>query len=277
LQDERPNIIPLLASEDFRSFTVGAPIPLTGRAAGPWDGEALVRTKTGFIAVTDESAPTIERFDRSGARTGGVPLPARYTERTLKNKGLESLALSPDERFLFTVNESALRDDGGPATKERGTNLRILARELATSKDIEVAYRTERLGEGGAGDMGVADLAALDDHVLLVLERGFQPGYGNTARIFRVDLAGAPRVDGVASLTDSTPVLPKTLVVDIGRLPAEGVTHPSAQPNPILDNYEGLAIGPALPDGRRLIFVTSDDNAQMSQVARVLVLAAARL
>ena len=51
------------------------------------------------------------------------------------------------------------------------------------------------------------------------------------------------------------------------------MTHPSTQPNPILDNYEALAIGPALADGRRLLFVTSDDNASASQVARVLVLA----
>jgi hypothetical protein len=33
------------------------------------------------------------------------------------------------------------------------------------------------------------------------------------------------------------------------------------------------ALGPTLADGRRLVFVTSDDNAQASQVARVLVLA----
>jgi hypothetical protein len=274
LQDVRPNIVPLVASDDFRSFTVGAPIALTGRDAIEWDGEALARTRAGFIVVTDESRPTIERFDASGARTGVVSLPARFTEHTMDNKGLESLTVSPDERFLFTANESALSGDGAPATKQRGTTVRILRRDLTTGEDIELAYRTEPLGAGGAkGDMGVSDLAAVDDGVLLVLERGFQPGYGNTVRIFRVDLAGGVRIDDAAAVTAATPVLAKTLLVDIGALPPEGVAHPSVQPNPILDNYEGLALGPTLADGRRLVFVTSDDNGSMSQVARVLVLA----
>ena len=44
------------------------------------------------------------------------------------------------------------------------------------------------------------------------------------------------------------------------------------QPSPLLDNYEGLARGPALPDGRRAIIVASDDNGRSDQTARVLVL-----
>lgn len=56
-------------------------------------------------------------------------------------------------------------------------------------------------------------------------------------------------------------------------LPAGNTKHPGTQPNPILDNYEALAVGPTLADGRRLLFVTSDDNASTTQVARVLVLA----
>ncbi len=38
--------------------------------------------------------------------------------------------------------------------------------------------------------------------------------------------------------------------------------------------YEALAVGPTLPDGRRLVFVTSDDNGSATQVARVLSLLA---
>jgi hypothetical protein len=275
LADDRPSIIPLVASEDFTSFTVGTPLTLSGRAgSAAWDGEGLVRIDSGFVAVTVETAPTIERFDATGARTGAVTFPAHYAEQAAGNKGLESLAVSPSGSFLFTANESALTIDGTAATKSRGTTVRILKRELATDTDIELAYRTEPLGAGaGAGDMGVSELAAVSDDVLLVLERGFQAGFGNTVRIFRVDLSTGTRVDKVASLTDATPVLDKTLLVDLSMLPSSGITHPSTQPNPILDNYESLALGPTLADGRRLLFVTSDDNASASQVARVLVLA----
>ena len=274
LPDNRPSIVPLVANEDFTAFTVGTPITLSGRPTATWDGEGLVRTGGGFIAVTVETVPTIESFDATGARTAAVTFPARYASQASGNKGLESLALSPSGRFLFTANENALTSDGAKPTKSRGTTVRVLKRELATDTDIELAYRTEPLGPGGAvGDMGVSELAAVSDDVLLVLERGFQADYGNTVRIFRVDLSAGTRVDALASLTDTTPVLDKTLLVDLVTLPAGSVTHPGTEPNPILDNYEALALGPTLADGRRLLFITSDDNASASQIARVLVLA----
>jgi len=56
-------------------------------------------------------------------------------------------------------------------------------------------------------------------------------------------------------------------------LPAGSATSPQQQPSPLLDNYEALAIGPRLPDGRLVVFVTSDDNASATQVPRILVLA----
>ena len=273
LQDKNARIVPLVGNETFDAFTVGTPIVLTGRTETAYDGEGLVLTDDGFIAVTNETTPTVETFSASGARSAAVTLPDRYTKQAPGNKGLESLTLSPSGKYLFTANESALSTDGMAATKTRGSRVRILRRDLVTSTDTEVAYRTEPLGAGVGGDMGVSELAALSDDVLLVLERGYQPGYGNTVRIFKVDFASGERVDAIASLTDTTPIVEKTLLVDIGALPSSGATHPSEQPNPILDNYEALALGPTLPDGRRLLFVTSDDNQSMSQVARVLVLA----
>ena len=274
LPDKDPMIVPLVGNADFTSFTVGTPLPLTGRADTAWDGEGLVRIDGGYVAVTVETEPRVERFDGAGKRTGAVALPPHFAMQAPGNKGMESLTLSPSGRFLFTANEAALTIDGLPSTKTRGTTIRILKRDLSTSTDIELAYRTEPLGAGGAsGDMGVSELAAIDDNTLLVLERGFQVGYGNTVRIFRVDLRTGAHVETTPALNDATPVLTKTLVVDIGLLPPGNATHPGPEPNPILDNYEALALGPTLPDGRRLLFVTSDDNASATQVPRVLVLA----
>jgi hypothetical protein len=279
LADKTPMIVPLVANADFTGFSVGTPLLLTGRTDPSWDGEGLVRTDDGgFLAITVETEPLLERFDAAGKHIGIVPLPPRFAMQASGNKGMESLALSPNGRYLFTANENALTIDGSPSDKTRGTVVRILRREISTSQDLELAYRTEPLGGGGAtGDMGVSDLAALDDDRLLVLERGFQPGYGNTVRIFRVDLRTGTRVESVPALSDATPVLTKKLLVDIATLPPGSATHPGPEPNPILDNYEALALGPTLADGRRLLFVTSDDNASLTQLPRVLVLAVSDL
>jgi hypothetical protein len=76
------------------------------------------------------------------------------------------------------------------------------------------------------------------------------------------------------SLAADTPTLAKKLVVDLAKLPAVGL--PAAkqqQDSPLLDNFEGMTLGPRLPDGRRTILVMSDDNGRSDQFARILVLA----
>jgi hypothetical protein len=277
LQDIAPSVVPLLANDDYTLFEPGAPIALTGRPSAAWDGEGLALANDGFIAVTVETTPTVERFSASGAYLAPVTLPAIYAKQRPGNKGIESLCLAPSGKYLFVANEQALTVDGDGPTKDAGTVVRIARLASDTLQGAEYAYRTEPLGPGTGGDMGVSDVAAIDDDTLLVLERGYQSDYGNTVRIYRVSLVGAVDQSAVDALAADAPVLDKELVVDLVSLPSQGFMHPSTQPNPILENYEAQSLGPTLSDGRRLLFLTTDDNAQASQVARVLVLAVSGL
>jgi len=276
LRDIDARIVPLVSVDDYKTWKAETPIQLTGRPSSGWDGEGLVLANGGFIAVTEETVPTVERFDATGKWLDKVAIPARFASQAQGNKGLESLTISPSGNYLFTANEGALTTDGPLATSSKGQLVRILrldATKPSNGGDEEHAYRTEPSSPSG-GTMGVTDLAALSDDTLLVLERGFKADYGNTVRIFRVEFGSSVRVDAVASLDDMTPVLKKTLVVDLSELPSDGITHPGPQPNPILGNYEGMALGPTIADGRRLLFLITDDNASpIDQVSRVLVLA----
>ena len=272
VQDRTPRVVALVASADFRSFTLGAPLALQARPGPTWDGEAVARAGDELYVVAIETAARIERFDRGGRYLGTLPVPARFATHALSNKGLESLSVAPSERALFTANEAALDSDGPRASAGAGTLVRIAKLPLGQGVVEERAYRTEPLGAGEGGGMGVSDLAALSDDELLVLERGYQPGYGNTVRVFRVDLRSAPDVSQREALAADTPVLKKTLVVDLMALPREGVSHHSPQPNPLLENYEALALGPTRPDGKRVLLLASDDNASDAQRPRVLVL-----
>ena len=138
----------------------------------------------------------------------------------------------------------------------------------------EHAYMTDPLPHD-SGDYGVADLAALSSDDVLVLERGWSRGSANTARIYRVSLTDPDTSClAAAELAADAPVMAKRLVVDLAKLSAKGLPATrQKQAAPILDNFEGLAVGPTLPDGRRSLVLVSDDNGRTDQFARIVVLA----
>ena len=119
----------------------------------------------------------------------------------------------------------------------------------------------------------MVEIAALSESELLVLERGFVAGQGNTVRIFRVSLDGAEDVSGEPSLAaPGLEPVEKELLVDLADCPPGGATTPGTQPNPLLDNYESLTLGPRLPGGSRALLLQSDDNFSTGQVTRVVAL-----
>jgi hypothetical protein len=213
-------------------------------------------------------------LDRSGRRTGEVALPP-HLSAARRNRALESLAWSPTGRHLVTANEQALETDGPLASAERGTTVRIARMAATTGAWDEFAYSTEAISAPGeGGDLGVSDTTALSDTELLILERGYVPGAGNGARIYCVKLAAEARLAPGAPLLESTPRLAKTLVLDLASLPDDGFPEAlQPQRTRLLENFEGLALGPRLPGGRRALFVVSDDNSRPAQRARILVLA----
>ena len=76
-----------------------------------------------------------------------------------------------------------------------------------------------------------------------------------------ISLNGASDVSGLDSIAGRTELKPvsKELVVDLGALP--GLPPALA----LLDNFEALAFGPPRPDGRRPLFIISDDNFSADQ------------
>lgn len=280
LADHRRALTIVSVGEGFSSFDVTGEQPLAAPPGDDWDAEGLVAEEDGWLVVTSETKAELGRFGRDGSFRGRVTLPARLAEQpsAAANKGVESLARSPSGRVLFAAVESALVGDGPAASKDAGTIVRVVRRELdGAGRETQHAYRTEPLGPGSRGDMGVSDVAALDDDTLLVLERGYQADYGNTVRLYRARLAGAPDVSAVAALGDAPgegTLVAKELVVDLVALPAPaGLTHPGRQESPLLDNYETVLAGPTLPSGERVVLLVADDNARADQVPRVLVLA----
>jgi hypothetical protein len=222
--------------------------------------------------------PSIAEYGRYGDFVRILPIRDRYvpepmgpaTRGARGNAGFESLTLSPDNKRLFTGTETALIQDGGTATFEEGTRARILeyvARDDTFEPGAEFVYAIEPVDKPPYKPRvfinGLVELLALSRTTLLALERGYvenaeKPGSGvNHIRVYNISLAGATDVSKLESLKDHPEVVPvtKTLLLDLAN--AKGLSPDLA---PSLDNFEGMAFGPRLPDGRPTIILVSDDN-----------------
>ncbi|MFI6781537.1 esterase-like activity of phytase family protein [Micromonospora sp. NPDC050276] len=244
--------------------------PYTG---GDFDGEGLVAERGGAtVLASSEREPSIRRFRLSdGREIASLPVPDRFqvtpAGEAAVNQTFEALAATPDHRVLYAGMEGPLAADGRDAeARGRHRILRYDGREGgAYTPSAQYAYRTDP-------NLGLVELIALGDDQLLAVERGFTTGVGNTVRVYRVSATGAPDVSAVSSLstaTDPRSWLGKELLVDITDCPPSGATTKQPQPNPLLDNIEGAALGGQLPGGRRELYLISDDNGSATQTTRV--------
>lgn len=254
------------------------------------DHEGIVLLPDATFAVSAEGTgreprmpPSINIYGRHGDFVRRLPIPEKFvpepigaaTKGARGNEGFESLTLSPDGARLFTAAETALIQDGDAATFEAGARTRILefvARRDSFEPGREFAYDLEPVQKPPFTPNffinGLAELLALDRTTLLALERGYvenkeTPGQGrNSIRLYRITLTGATDVSTLESLKGHAEVVPvtKTLLMDLADVP--GLSRELA---PSLDNFEGMAFGPRLQDGRATLLLVSDDNFSQPQ------------
>lgn len=247
ISDETPHLVELRPSADLRAWSFGEALPV--RAVRPWDGEGVALAGDRLF-VANERPPRIVELDRTGATLAELPLPGHFLS-CRSNRCIESLTTSPDGQFLFTATESSLESEHEPDV-HTGATVHILGVDLQTGMQREWTYVTDTVcAEGVGGEIGVSDMAALGRDELLVMERSYVPRVRNRIRLYRVHL-------GQAEI-----VVAKTLLLDVAEL----------DPSRFVPNYEGICLGPRLPDGRASLLLVSDDNAKVDQKARLLVLA----
>lgn len=244
--------------------------PYTG---GDFDGEGLVAERGGrTILASSEREPSIRRFDRAtGKQLAELPVPARFrvapAGEAMQNATFEALGVTPNGRTLYAGMEGALSGDDTDVTD--GMLNRFVRYEGKPGKAYtpvaQYAYRTDP-------GLGVVELVPLGDDQLLVMERGFVAGVGNTVRVYRATATGVPDVTDVASLktlTDPQAFIGKQVLLDVVTCPPSGATAKQPQPNPLLDNIEAMALGDDLRGDRRELYLLSDDNGGATQTTRL--------
>lgn len=250
--------------------------PLVLRTADgtPYDGttsdnEGLAVLPNGDFVASSETEPSIRIFGRDGVQKASLPVPARFavapTGEATGNATLEGLTITPDGTRIIAAMEGALAGDHD-ATRHRFL-VYDLGRHGAWSLTGQFAYAAE------AGRR-IPEIVAYDRDSLLVMEASFTTTTGNAISLYVVPTTR--RASNVAAVPDlstlpSSALLRKSLVVDLVKCPTLGATAKQPQTNPLMDNYEAMAVTPSRRGGYT-VNLLSDDNFGATQITRVLTI-----
>ncbi len=214
------------------------------------------------------NVPSVLRLNPNARVDRSLKLPSYYlpaydgedqVSGVYTNLAFESLTLTPDHTTLVTATESSLVQDGMYSTHSEGSNSRVLEFSAPGFQPAhEYVYPVGPIPKGveaDGGDNGLSEMVALDNAgTFLAMERSYVGGFGNTIRLYETSTAGATDVSGWFTIAGKTYTsMSKDLVVDLE-------TDLGLVPGETIDNMEGMAFGPTLPDGRRLLVLVSDDN-----------------
>ena len=239
------------------------------------DAEGIVRLNDGTFWIGDENGPSMAHFaadgrmiarhvprgtegDYTGARYEVVgSLPAILAKRQA-NRGIESMAVSPDERFLYFIVQNPLANPDAAAYR-KARNTRLFKIERATMKvEGEYVYTLDdpksfrRDPSNNQSDPRISEMMAAGLDRLIVLERTEQ-----TTKLYEVELAGATDIAGGSWDDPATrPTLEQSDVAAIGVTPVKKTLRfDTAEFPTIVGKTEGMAL---LGDGSLLI-VNDDD------------------
>ena len=256
------------------------------------DTEGLVRLKDGTFWIGEEYGPSlvhvaadgkiIERLvpqglesDLSGATykvTGA--LPAILMKRQL-NRGIEGLAIAPDESALYTIVQNPLANPDADAYKKASLT-RILKLDLKSRQvvgeyvytlDPAESFKNDKSEK--QSDVRISELTAVGIDQLIVLER-----IAKTTKLHAIDLSAATNILGTDwDKTETSPSLEQIAAAD---LVANGITPVSKKLWLDSSTYPELpekVEGVAIVDGKQLILINDDDFGIEGAKTRIVRLA----
>jgi hypothetical protein len=239
------------------------------------DAEAIVRLADGTFWIGEENGPSLAHFAADGRMLARhVPtgtegefagaayevrgtLPAILTRRAI-NRGIETLAISPDERFLYFVMQNPLANPDVPAY-QKAKNTRLFKLERATMRVVgEYVYtlddpRTFRRDPSERqNDPRISEMMAVGLDRLIVLERTDQ-----TTKLYEIELGSATDIAGGPWDDPGTrPTLEQVELAAAGIRPvSKTLRFDSAGLPEMAGKTEGIAL---LGDGA-LLLINDDD------------------
>jgi len=251
-----------LDAKTLKTLAPTSVVPLADENGAALDSEGLVVDRDGTRLVSSETEPSVRRYSRDGKILDRLPVPDALkvapAGRATANQTFEGLTLLPGGRTLLAAMENSISGDTTGIVRFQTWDRHEGTFRLAA----QYGYRTDP-------GLGVSETTATPDGRVLVLERGFTAGVGNTVRLYLADPRHATDTSSTATLTgqDGVRLVRKTLLADLVNCPSLGATAKQPQPNPLLDNVEGLTITGSAK-GRLNLLLVSDDNQNPAQITR---------
>jgi hypothetical protein len=179
------------------------------------------------------------------------------------NAAFEASSKSIDKKGFWTAIEAPLKADGDePGFKKTSSPIRITYFNKTSKKATkQFAYQLEHISKPSKGDInlnGVTAILEYKENHFFVIERAYQNEfgvYGNTVRIFEAIIENnTTNILEFDSLKSSKFIpLKKRLLFDFKNV-KDKLT------DKIVDNIEGITLGPKLSNGNQSLILISDYN-----------------
>lgn len=239
-----------------------------------FDIEALFVTKKGDLFVASEGninlqkPPQVFNLDTIGNVKNTVQLPTYLADITnhYHNKSFEAMCLSYDQKGFWLATESPLKNDGEPAGfEEKNYPVRIsyfdFEAQKFTKQFVFLLDNVKNKSNAKVVINGLTSIIQLTEFQFIIIEREYQSGlgsYGNKVRLYQLTIDNeTTNTIELLSLTNTNyKPLKKQLLFDFE-------TIKSQLSEGIVDNLEGITLGPKLVNGNQSLILASDDNFQV--------------
>lgn len=219
-------------------------------------------------SINKKKQPTIFKIDANGIFLEQFSLPKSLSKiENFKHNGVfESSCKSVDNQGFWVGVEAPLFVDGDePTITETSSPIRITYFDFETKQATkQFAYQLESVPKPSKGNVNMNGVTAILEYKknhFLIVERAYQNNYGsygNTIRIFEAFIdKNTTDILSIESLKNTTfTPLKKGLLFNFDSV-KESLT------DGIIDNIEGITLGPTLKNGNQSLILVADDNFQL--------------
>ena len=219
-------------------------------------------------SINKGKSPTVFKTGLNGNFIEAYELPKNLSDiKNIKHNAVfEGSSKSIDGKGFWVAMEGPLKTDGeDPTFTKASSPIRITYFDKTSKKATkQFAYQLEHITKPSKGNInlnGLTSILEYKENHFFIIERTYQSGYGSYGNIVRI-------FDAVID-KETTNILNIDALKESGFIPLEkrlllNFEEVKGQlTEGIIDNIEGITLGPKLANGNQSLLLVADDNFQV--------------